>query len=66
MGVLGGVWREHGDVGRSARAFESDLDGGGGRSSIGDGGVRMRRGRGVTEAGGGERVRVRRGWDGNM
>ena len=48
----------------SARAFESDLDGGGGRSSSGDGGARMRRGRGLTEAG--ERARVRRGWVGSM
>ena len=64
LGVLGGVWREHGDVGRSARAFESDLDGGCGRSSSGDEGARMTRGRGLTEAG--ERARVRRGWGGGM
>ena len=61
---VAGAWRCWAEVKESARAFESDLDGGGGRSSSGDGGARMRRGRGLTEAG--ERARVRRGWDGSM
>ena len=55
------AWAE---VKESATAFESDLVGGGGRSSIGDRGATMRRGRGLTEAG--KSARVRRGWDGNM
>ena len=61
---MGRAWRCRAEVKESARAFESDLDGGGGRSSSGDGGARMRRGRGLTEAG--ERARVRRGWVGSM
>ena len=52
------------DVKESATAFESDLNGGCGRSSIGDGGATMRRGRGLAEAG--ERARARGGRDGNM
>ena len=36
---LAGAWRCWAEVKESARAFESDLDGGGGRSSIGDGGA---------------------------
>ena len=48
---LGRAWRCWAEVKESARAFESDLDGGGGRSSSGDGGARMTRGRGLTEAG---------------
>ena len=60
----GRAWRCRAEVKESARAFESDLDGGGGRSSSGDGGARMRRGRGLTEAG--ERASVRRGWVGSM
>ena len=68
---LARTWRCWAELKESSRAFESDWDGGGGRSSIGDGGARMRRGRGVTEAGGGgggggEKVRVTRGWDGNL
>ena len=47
------------EVKESARAFESDLHGGCGRSSIGDAVARMGRGRGLADAG--ERDRVRRG-----
>ena len=53
-----------GGEGESTTAFERDLDGGGGRSSIGDGGVTMCRGRGLAEAG--ERAGARGGRDGNM
>ena len=51
---LARTWRCWAELKESARAFEGDWDGGGGRSSIGDGGARMRRGRSVTEAGGRE------------
>ena len=62
--ALARTWRCWAEVKESAGAFENDWDGGGGRSSSGDVGARMRRGRGLTEAG--ARARVRRGWDGNM
>ena len=59
-----GAWRCWAEVKESATAFESDVDGGGGRRSSGDGGARMRRGWGLAEAG--ARARVRRGWGGSM
>ena len=40
---LAGAWRCWAEVKERARAFESDLDGGGRRSSIGEGGARMQR-----------------------
>ena len=58
-----GAWRCWAEVKESATAFESDVDGGGGRSRSGDGGARMRRGRGLTGGGaGGRQARVGSRW----